>query len=227
MKPEAKSGFVPGHRRLVSPPANSCRTSRERDATFARESWLRRSFAKPVWLTCPLDSSVTWNGAIFPPLTPKTTGSGFVEVEADAPHAANVAAIATSTASLHTLREYRAPLKAEGGLERSSPPGAAASRFGPVVLRALGAVGTNSEPVSARHRGRPARDAPWRVGQSHRYRPLWLVRGTNRGRPRRTNPDASGHPARPGDDAAGKAAYLAKRGQEVACATTQGALSSH
>ena len=62
MKPEAKSGFVPGHRRLVSPPANSCRTSRERDATFARESWLRRSFAKPVWLTCPLDSSVTWNG---------------------------------------------------------------------------------------------------------------------------------------------------------------------
>ncbi len=109
MKPEAKSGFVPGHRRLVSPPPNSCRTSRERDATFARESWLRRSLAKPVWLTCPLGSIVTWNGAMFPPLTPKTTGSGFVEVEAEAPHAANVAAIATSAASLHTLREYRAP----------------------------------------------------------------------------------------------------------------------
>jgi len=45
------------------------------------------------------------------------------------------------------------------------------------VLRALGAVGTNSEPVSAGHRGRSARRAHWRDGQSRRHRRSWLFRG--------------------------------------------------
>jgi len=54
------------------------------------------------------------------------------------------------------------------------------------VLRALGAVGTNSEPVSAGHRGRSARRAHWRDGQSRCPRGSWLVRGTSRSRPGRT-----------------------------------------
>ena len=110
MKPETKSGFVPGHRRLVSPPANSCRTSREREVAFARARWLRRNLAKPVCLTCPFGSTVTWNGARFPPLIPQVTGSGLAD-EPVAAHAASKAAIATSAASLHTSARVRRPRK--------------------------------------------------------------------------------------------------------------------
>jgi hypothetical protein len=51
-------------------------------------------------------------------------------------------------------------------------------------------------------------------------------RGSFEGRPH-TDPDVLSDPARPGDDACGTRAYFPAKGQEVVCASTQGALSSH
>ena len=79
-------------------------------ARGSSRSWLRRNLAKPVCLTCPFGSTVTWNGARFPPLIPQVTGSGLAD-EPVAAHAASKAAIATSAASLHTSARVRRPRK--------------------------------------------------------------------------------------------------------------------
>ena len=103
---------------------------------------------------------------------------------------------------------------------RSSPPGAAVSRYGPVVLRSRSG-GHELGTVSAGHRGRPARRAHRPHGQSRRHRPLWLIRGTSPSRAGRTKA------SRPSRGRRGRGCRLSReRGQEVARATTQGALSS-
>jgi len=51
-------------------------------------------------------------------------------------------------------------------------------------------------------------------------------RGSFEGQPH-ADPDVLTDPGRPGDDTRGDCAYFPAKGQEVVCASTQGALSSH
>jgi hypothetical protein len=92
--------------------------------------------------------------------------------------------------------------------------------IGPVVLRSR-AVCTNSLPV-LRNRVRPAPPAPWRDGRSGGPDRRGSIEGRTGNRPGRTKGTG-----RPGDAGRGPPAYVDAKGQEVACATTQGTLSSH
>jgi hypothetical protein len=104
-----------------------------------------------------------------------------------------------------------------------SPPVAAVSRYGPVVLRSVGAVCTNSVPVSLEEivsdlrRPRPGGTASFSAPDR---------RGSIEGGGLPAAPEVLGQPGPPGDAPRAAAPYL-QRGQEVACASTQGTLSSH